>query len=343
MYKNGLYFRAIPDSGIARVALDPTGVPAPIWPNHVSFSDNHKKYILYNSDTFWAGAKTQIDVRNIKWIINSLADVDEYKNSLIILDEFTSKSIPIFNHPRALLNTRRDIISEKISHLDFMRIPRCVRIDERDKENFKKAVQNSCIKPPLILRPEKSQTGQGMVVLDNDEEMNSYIKNIKLDNAYYITEFIDAVQEDNLYYKARIIIVGSEYFVRHVKVSKNRIVHRDSSGNNMSWEEEKKYIDFLASNKNLAKDLGEIRRSVGLDYFGVDFGVDFNNNKFIFFEANPAMLVFGRNRKNRDLLKIKRTEYLQAPIDKRLMDLLISPKEWMVNCQKFERKFVDQY
>ena len=108
----GLIYEAIPDNGSVRVRSVNNGVTL-VWPNRAVFTDKIKTELAQSVGTFVHSGKPNQPINlSCAWVINRLADTDEYENSLATLSDAVGDTVPVFNHPNAIAASRRDISSK---------------------------------------------------------------------------------------------------------------------------------------------------------------------------------------------------------------------------------------
>jgi len=97
----------------------------------------------------------------------------------------------------------------------------------------------------------------------------------------------------------RFIFVDGQILPHHLAISGEWKVHHDSTDMADSpWmqREEQAFLECPAAvfNPGHYEVLEEIRRRIGLEYFGIDCGLDRDGN-LVVFEANASMLVHEQN------------------------------------------------
>ncbi len=96
----GLLFRAIPDDGVVRISVGPSGWPVPIYPNRAILGNPLEDRLTRDNTTFWYPPTDAVEYRGASWVVNFCADDDDYHAALRALDAAFGASLPIFNHPR---------------------------------------------------------------------------------------------------------------------------------------------------------------------------------------------------------------------------------------------------
>ncbi len=108
-------------------------------------------------------------------------------------------------------------------------------------------------------------------------------------------QYLDARGADGLARKYRVMMIDGKLYPLHLAISDDWKVHYFTaamSGNAQHQAEEKKFLEDMPSvigARGMAA-LERIRDTLGLDYGGVDFGLDAEGN-ILLFEANATMVI----------------------------------------------------
>ena len=301
--KAGLIYRAIPDSGKTSVVPTDNGNVQAIWPNCTVIPPDIFRELQSRAKTFWFPPKNKASYAHIDWVVNMCADADEYGGALRALDEaFAGSRVPIFNHPRAIATTRRDVISQRLKGIPGLIAPDCVRFLADGPERFEMTFRENSFEYPVLVRPTSSQTGQGLVKIDHAGDWRK-VHTIPWGGRHlYMTQFVDFVGADSTYTKFRMALVGGESFFRSVFFRESWLVH-GASRTPHSVAREIEFSEELARNEKLSAILDEVSRRTPVDYGGIDLGLDRNGN-FVLFEANAAMSISG--------ITIRRTRFYRS-------------------------------
>ena len=91
------------------------------------------------------------------------------------------------------------------------------------------------------------------------------------------------------------MMIGGQLLPLHLAISENWKVHyftSDMAGDDNHRQEEARFLSDMPSvlGKRAMRALAEIRDALGLDYAGVDFGID-GEGDLLLFEANATMVI----------------------------------------------------
>lgn len=227
-------------------------------------------------------------------IFNQISDPDSHKITLKKADDFykaVSTNIPFFNPPSKIMQMTRDGVYKMLQGIEGLHVPKTVKIQPRTPQEIHDTVKNEAFTYPVIFRQAGDHGGISTVkVEDESQQFHAFA----LDGRdYYITQFID-YKEDGLYVKYRLVVVEGKVYLRHIKVSKEWMVHHKSQIKNPEAVQKKLSKKFLEETKEAIETMiTQIYERTGLDYFGIDCHIDKNMNMLIF-EVNPSMNVMIR-------------------------------------------------
>lgn len=326
----GIVFHAIPDSSKIIANLNSNGTPEFIFPNRISLSNEHRSYLKDKSVNYWYAKNRKTPrINNISWAINTLADADEYTNALEYLDQIGFGKIPIFNSPRAVYMSRRDLSYQLLKNVEGLSVPKCIRIKCDNVEDLKKHFHMGDFTYPVLVRPEKSQTGRNLFLIKGPDDWSHVPAKIWCEDYLFLTQYVDTKNENGIFYKVRVVFVNGEVFIRHIKISEEWKVHNaNSKGTDFSVREEMELIEHLYANKEFINVCKQIPIHTGMDYFGADIGLQFSKKQYVLFEANPAMTIFYNYKTKISAERQERQSSLEKPISYAILKHINSPNEW---------------
>jgi glutathione synthase/RimK-type ligase-like ATP-grasp enzyme len=296
----GLLFSAIPDSQSVRARVSERGSVEYVWPNSLVLSEKLKKALSGRSIKFYFPSPTPTTFKNVPWIINTCADADEYSRGLLGLDDAFGSSAPIFNHPRAVIASRRDKVASLPDGIDGLTVPKCIRFIPKKSQDFQKAFADAGMSYPVLVRPAASQTGRGLVRVDSPFDWVNVLNSHWYDVAHYMTQFVDFSNiSSKCFEKVRVVALGHQIFVRAYSRADEWFVNSVPT----TVAEATQYLDAHSSFSSgeahwttLARVAQEVCARLPLDFFGVDLGVR-GDGTYVFFEANAAMNILTTSAK----------------------------------------------
>ncbi len=232
----------------------------------------------------------------LECLLNCVTDSD---NNPRVLDniERLIKSYKgrVINRPELVKNTSREKIAKLLSRADDIIVPRVLRLKKNNKAHLVNAMEMGAITFPIILRVAGTHSGEILGLCDTIEDA---IRVIPEDQDCVATEYVDYRSNDGIYRKYRVFIIGSELILRHMIPSEQWNIHaRDREifirAHPEAIAEWRYWCEhgIGALSERVVRSLHEIRKLVGLDFFGVDFGLA-PDGRIILFEANATMNFF---------------------------------------------------
>jgi glutathione synthase/RimK-type ligase-like ATP-grasp enzyme len=239
--------------------------------------------------------------------VNCISDADGQTKSLAKAAHYlgmVSKQwpgIPVFNDPRKIAGTRRDMIYQRFHHLPGIDIPRIIRFQPKNRNDVLTTAAKEGFTYPFIVRSCGSHNGRDMVLLEAPDRADD-LDCLAFDgSSFYLTQFRDYKNAAGLYSKARFVVMDGKIYPRHFitarhwKVSggsrndlmKSSADMRDSERQMLSALEQKIAPEALDS-------VQKIYQEVGLDYLGFDCHLLPNGN-LLFFEVNASMNAMARS------------------------------------------------
>ena len=236
-------------------------------------------------------------------LFNSIGMAEGNKRSLKQFVEIMEQiSNPVINHPSNVLLTSRDKIGKILLDIDGVIVPECLKIVPESIHDVTEFIGENRFDFPFLFRPLVEHGMQSLIRIDSPEEMEK-LHRFAFDgeNEFYVTRFLDFKSEDGLYRKMRFLIIGDEVIPRHLILSPSWQIHTENKQMNLDLKQQQilEEISFLGKiNLQTGKRLLEIKKTLGLDYFGVDCAIDKRDN-IVIFEANPfSMLGIGKEEKH---------------------------------------------
>lgn len=323
----GIQFKAVPDNGTVRVSVDDNNKPRFVFPNSAVWSASIKRLLAQKTFEFWYPPTKPLDVENVQWIVNQCADADEYRNALIGLDQAFGETVPIFNHPRRVAMTRRDISSRLLTGIDGLIVPKCVRFGIRGSGALEKTFTSVGFSYPVLVRPVASQTGRGLVRVDTPFDWPKAYEVLSNSDECFMTQFVDFANSRGAYVRVRLAFVGGRTYLRGYTEQQSWFIRwaYGDAPKDSDLEAFMRVVKDFASMHVLKRVGDEIRSRVGLEYFGVDLGMR-SDQEFVLFEANAAMSILDVHHGQADYSIIKpQIDRIEHALER----LLAAPKKWV--------------
>lgn len=296
-----------------------------MWPNCTVIPPDIFKELEARANTLWFPQAEDTTQDTVSWVVNICADADEYELALKALEEMVEgTNVPVFNHPKAVAATRRDLISQSLQGIPNLIVPQCVRFLADSPEKFEEVFRENNFEYPVLVRPGASQTGRNLVKIDHEDDWGK-VHTIPWGGKHlYMTQFVDFVSDDGMYEKIRMVFVNNKILFRSLFRGDRWNVH----GVNRTKESVRKELKFqkkAANQKTLMDMLAKIRDDIKLDFWGVDLGRT-SDGKYVFFEANASMTIAVDENTPAELLGLMQPIF--SPVASNLKQSFFTPKAW---------------
>jgi tetratricopeptide (TPR) repeat protein len=258
----------------------------------------------YDTDTLALFASSEFGVevlhRDVQVVINLISDADQADALLPLAADLAGRlGKPIVNDPRKIQRTTRDAVAAVLEGMPGCRIPKVLRQKagaELAVATLQAALSSSST---VLMRPAGTHGGDDFEKIEDSAALAATLAQ-QSDSDRYFIEYIDYRSLDGYFRKYRFIFVGSEILPYHLAIADVWKVHHDSTDMaDHPWmqREEEAFLNDPASvfGPSHYQLLREIRARIGLDYFGIDCGLDRSGN-LVVFEVNASMLVHDQNK-----------------------------------------------
>ena len=322
----GVLIEGIPDNRTVRVAVDDDGNLNYVFPNRLILPQALKRRLSKEALKVHMPAAKPMRIPQPEWVVNACCDPDEYHTALISMDKKFGTSTPIFNHPRAIAKTRRDLTALALEGINGLTVPKCVRFLAEDLEVFREVFAREGFAYPVLIRPARSQSGKGLLKISKEADWDLVAKSHWYGIHHYMSQFTDYAQPDGSYQKIRLRFVNGVPKIR---------AYRDSPDWMITGTVQRMDDDFrnraLATAQRLQADetfmeIGqEIGRRIKLNFFGADIGV-MPDGGFVLFEANAAMTI--ASSRHAELRADPLMRKIYAELEEDLTSLFDAPAKW---------------
>jgi tetratricopeptide (TPR) repeat protein len=258
----------------------------------------------YDTATLALYASGEYDVerlsQDVRVLVNLISDADQADALLPLAANLADRlGKPTVNDPRKIQRTTRDAVAALLEGIPDCRIPKTLR-QQAGSDLAAATLQAALSFPPTILvRPVGTHGGDDFEKIDDAAELTTFLAQ-RPDTDRYFIEYVDYRSGDGYFRKYRFIFVEEQILPYHLAIADDWKVHRDSTDMvNQRWmqQEEEAFLNNPASvfNSGHYRVLNEIRQRIGLEYFGIDCGLDRSGN-LVVFEVNASMLVHDQNQ-----------------------------------------------
>ena len=230
-------------------------------------------------------------------VFNAIGDADLCRPALEAAVRLMGHDdAPVLNLPAAVLRTGRVENASRLAHLPGVRtartmsFPRAMLCDAKAAS----AIVHRGFVFPLLLRSPGFHTGRHFSYVEAANSLSTAASALP-GSELLVIEYLAARDSDGNARKYRVMFVNGKIYPLHLAISNDWKVHYFTAGMADSAkhraEDERFLIDMpgVIGPRGMAA-LESIRDALGLDYAGVDFGLDADGN-ILLFEANATMVV----------------------------------------------------
>jgi len=231
-------------------------------------------------------------------VVNLISDPDQAAGVLPLAADLAGRlGKPVINDPRRIVHTTRDEVAGLLPDITGCRIPKILRLGAAS--DVADAVREAEMRFsfPLLVRPAGTHGGDDFEKIADAAALDDYLRPRKGD--HYLIEYVDYASNDGHFRKYRFIFVGEKILPYHLAIGNDWKVHHDST--DMADHEwmQREEAAFLADpaavfSASHHETLRAIRDRIGLDFFGIDCGLD-RDGALVVFEVNASMLVHEHN------------------------------------------------
>jgi tetratricopeptide (TPR) repeat protein len=261
------------------------------------------KDAVYDADTFALLACGEYDVELLKGdvqvVVNLISDADQAAELLPLAAELTDRlGKPTVNDPRKIQRTTRNTVANLLEGIPRCCVPKVLRQKagaDLAIETLRAALSSSST---ILVRPAGTHGGDDLEKIEDPTKLAGLLAQ-RPDTDRYFIEYIDYRSADGYFRKYRFIFVDGQILPYHLAIADDWKLHHGSTDMaNHPWmqSDEDAFLNNPAAVFSPAHFLvlREIRERIGLEFFGIDCGLD-RSGDLVVFEANASMLVHDHN------------------------------------------------
>lgn len=215
------------------------------------------------------------------------------KASYTVLERLSEK--PVINHPDKINQTKRHHIYELLHEIPGLYCPKTIMVTPQTRDELASYVLEQFADQEVIIRESGTHGGETMLRWQPQRPVSELdIFSIDGKRSFYISEYVDTALSDGLYRKYRIAVVDGVPFIRHLLIHEHWMVHASArrfmhTRKDLRQEEIDCLVRFPTDLKcKIAEVVEAIYLALGLDYFGIDFAIN-NQEQMVIFEVNANM------------------------------------------------------
>lgn len=226
-------------------------------------------------------------------VFNAIGDADLCAQALDRAVTLMDRTFaPVINAPAAVLGTARAANARRLGNIPGVVAPRMANLS-------RESVTAECLARrgfdfPLLLRAPGFHNGQHFVLVEKPDGLGAALAELPGEELTAI-QFFDARGADGNYRKYRVMMIGGWLYPLHLAISQHWKIHyvtADMAENAGHRAEEARFLANMpkALGSRAMAALAEIQNVLGLDYAGIDFGLNAQGDVLLY-EANATMTV----------------------------------------------------
>jgi hypothetical protein len=230
-------------------------------------------------------------------VFNAIGEADRSRYALRLAAALLKQTrAQVVNPPEIVARSSRAENASRLAGIKGLRIPKIMSFSKGylGRADAATQLQSQGFEFPLLLRAQGFHAGKHFEKIEGPEGLAAALAAMP-GQEFSVIQFFDAKNADGKYRKYRVMMVGGRLYPLHAAVSQNWKIHYFSAdmANNASHRAEDQA--FLAGMPGLLGPaamaaLEALREALGLDYGGVDFGLN-AQGEVLFFEANATMVI----------------------------------------------------
>jgi tetratricopeptide (TPR) repeat protein len=235
-------------------------------------------------------------------VVNGIGDADVSADALCAAQRvFGCCGVPILNKPDDVLATGRAANAERLAHVPGLITAKTAAFayDELRGDAGEAVLTRAGFGFPLLLRAPGYHMGQHFVRVDEASMLKEKVAELpgegRAGAELLAIEYLDARGADGCARKYRVMMVDGRLYPLHLAISEQWKIHyfsADMAERADHRAEEARFLEnmeaFLGAKAMQA--LHGLQKALGLDYAGVDFGLNAEGEVLVF-EANATMVV----------------------------------------------------
>jgi len=270
--------------------------------------------------------KTETPLPSHQLVINAIGDAELSAAALKAAQSMLGlTTAPVVNPPAAVLATTRINNAKRFSGLPGIVAPITATLPRQQLSNARAAatLASQGLEFPLLLRTPGFHTGLNFLRVETFKELPAALAQLPGEELI-VMQFLDARGPDGKFRKYRAMMINEQLYPLHVAISDHWKVHyftAEIAGHPEHRAEEAAYLENMSGvlGPLAMSALERIQSVLGLDYGGIDFGLN-AKREILVFEANATMAVLPPEPDARWNYRLPAYQRIHAGVQKMLLD-----------------------
>jgi glutamate/tyrosine decarboxylase-like PLP-dependent enzyme/Flp pilus assembly protein TadD len=259
-------------------------------------------------------------------VVNAIGEADgaaaALNGALAVLANTTA---PVINSPSAVLATGREVIARRLAHIPDVVTAKTISISREQllASEAGSTMSRHGFSFPLLLRTPGFHGGEHFLFVETIDGLRRSVSELPGDELFVI-QYLDARGPDGNSRKYRVMMVDGKMYPLHAAVSRDWKIHyysADMADHPAHRTEDAAFLEDMPGvlGKRATAALRDIQSTLGLDYGGIDFGLN-ERGEVLLFEANATMAVIVPDKDPRWDYRRPATERIYTAVWKMLMN-----------------------
>lgn len=230
-------------------------------------------------------------------VINAVGDADIAGPALAgVRAVVAATNAPVINHPDAVASTGRSEIARRLAAIPGVRTAQTVPVSRKKLQRLDAGEWLSAngLQLPLLIRTPGFHGGEHFARIDSLDQLPAALESLPGEELLAI-QYLDARGRDGNSRKYRVMMVDGRLYPLHLAISRNWKVHyytADMADRPDHRAEDAAFLKDMEGVLGLEvmAALRQIQAALGLDYGGIDFGLN-ERGEVLIFEANATMTI----------------------------------------------------
>jgi tetratricopeptide (TPR) repeat protein len=235
-------------------------------------------------------------------VVNGIGDADVSSEALQTAQKvFDGSVVPVLNRPERVLATGRAANADRLAGVSGLVTAKTATFpyEQLAGKDGVQCLTDAGFSFPLLLRVPGYHMGQHFVRVDEASGLGPNVAQLpgegRAGAELLAIEYLDARGADGCARKYRVMMVDGQLYPLHLAISENWKIHyfsADMADRADHRAEEARFLEDMASalGPKAMAALKGLQGALGLDYAGVDFGLNAEGEVLVF-EANATMVV----------------------------------------------------
>ena len=259
-------------------------------------------------------------------VFNAIGDADLCKQALDRAVTLMDRTFaPVVNAPAAVLGTGRAANARRLAEVPGVVAPTIANFPREALAQGRAlgSLLRRGLQFPVLLRSPGFHNGQHFVLVEGASQLPTALAELPGDELTAI-QYLDARGDDHHYRKYRVMMIGGWLYPLHLAISEHWKIHyitADMAENAGHRAEEARFLEDMPGvlGPHAMAALAEIQNVLGLDYAGVDFGLNAEGD-LLLFEANATMTVLPPQKDRRWDYRRAAVQRIEDAVRKMLVD-----------------------